>query len=478
MGTLKKLGIDSLVYGLGGGLSKGIVFIMLPIYTRFFSPSDFGNIEIINIITVLLNIILVFGMDSTQSYYFFKYKNLEKKRMLVSSIIQFKLSVGLAILIIATLLSPLFNALFFDGSLSWNYFAIAFSGSFFFQIFSQGLDLMRLLFKPWHYVSFSFFQTITSITIILIFVMFFDMGIRGYFAGHLFSSMIAGVVIWHFLREYIELKISFVKLWPELTKFSTPILLSNFVFYFMSSTDRWFISYYNGNDALGLFSVGVQFSLISTLVFESFRKAWWPVAMEALHSGSNKDIFQSISRLYSAFGVCFTVILSYFSPFIVRVMTTSAFHEAWCFVGVLALQSLFYSFYLMASLGIFKMEKTSINFYIMAGATVIGVSLNWLFVPSYGSIGAASASAITYFIWIIITVIISEKLWYVGFPLKIILFQIIIGLSFLLYYYFLGNTTPLYSLLLLFLTILLILIITLTKKEILFIKSIVANFTK
>ena len=46
----KKLLSDSAVYGLGAIFIKSIAFFTLPIYTRIFTPEEFGTIEIFAII--------------------------------------------------------------------------------------------------------------------------------------------------------------------------------------------------------------------------------------------------------------------------------------------------------------------------------------------------------------------------------------------------------------------------------------------
>jgi len=73
---LKQLGKDSLIYGIGGVLAKGIGFFLLPVYTRIFTPADYGTIEMLTVLNSFLGSILVMGMDSAQSFYFFEQKHL------------------------------------------------------------------------------------------------------------------------------------------------------------------------------------------------------------------------------------------------------------------------------------------------------------------------------------------------------------------------------------------------------------------
>jgi len=113
----RQLWKDSVDYGLGGILAKSIAFFTLPIYTRIFTPSDYGTIEMLTVISGFLGSILVAGMDSAQSMYFFKYKEegKEAQASIVSPILQWKLIFGSFIVLLSTLLAPVFNLVFFDG---------------------------------------------------------------------------------------------------------------------------------------------------------------------------------------------------------------------------------------------------------------------------------------------------------------------------------------------------------------------------
>jgi O-antigen/teichoic acid export membrane protein len=104
-----------------------------------------------------------------------------------------------------------------------------------------------------------------------------------------------------------------------------------------------------------------------------------------------------------------------------------AFHAAWPIVGVLAWQSLFYGFYLVASAGIWKAERTTLSMFIMLGAALLNLGLNALLVPSLGGLGAAVATALSFLAWIIAALAISERLWPVGFPLPVLAGQIALG---------------------------------------------------
>jgi O-antigen/teichoic acid export membrane protein len=419
MSRLKQLGKDSLIYGIGGVFAKGVSFFLLPIYTRIFTPADYGTIEMLAVISSFLAAILGMGMDSAQSMYFFKHKEEGQavRAKIVSSILQWRLIWGSAVVTIATLLAPLLNAAFFNGKLSWEYFAIAFVGTLFAQIMSQSAEVMRLLYRPWGYIGITLSQSLLSAALILTAVLVFGQGILGFFLGTAMASIAVAAFGWFRIREYITFKRLHIVWWPQLARFGAPLVPAELAMYFMNTADRWFVQYYHGEEALGIFAVGAKFALLMALAVETFRKAWWPIAMDAMHSEDGPETFRLIARLYMGLGTAAVVILTMLSPWLVRWLTAPAFHDAWPIVGILAWQALFYGFFLIASAGIWKAEKTYLNLYLMGGAAIVGLGLNWLFVPPYGARGAALATAMTFCLWTFASLAASEKLWRVDYPL-------------------------------------------------------------
>lgn len=429
MNRLKRLVKDSGTYGLGAILAKGISFFMLPVYTHVFTPADYGSIEMLSVIASFLAAILTLGMDSAQSFYFFKQKDKGRAEQskLVTAVLQWRLTWGIAIVGIATLMAPLLNQLFFEGNLGWEYFAIAFTGTLLAQIMSQSVEIFRLLYRPWPYVLINLAQTTIAAGLILTFVIALNQGILGYFVGTLLASAITACLGWYLVREYLEFDRLHSEWWMRLLRFGLPLLPASLAMYVMSTTDRWFIRHYQGEIALGIYAVGAKFALIMALAIETFRKAWWPIAMDAMHSDDGPETFRMIARMFMGGGVAAVVYLSFLSPWLLWWLVAPAFREAWKIVGVLAWQSLFYGFYLIASAGIWKAEKTNYSLYIMAGAAGVNVALNWWLVPAYGGMGAAIATALSYLFLVGTSMVVSERLWKVDFEAGVMLAQIALG---------------------------------------------------
>ena len=427
----KQIGRDSLIYGIGGVLAKGIGFFLLPVYTRIFTPAEFGTMQMLVVLNSFLGSLLVMGMDTAQSFYFFEQKKQGQRAQarVVTSILQWRITWGSGIVLFAPLISPLLNRYLFDGQLSWEYFAIAFVGALFAQLMSQSVEVYRLLYRPWSYISITLGQGLCSAGIAIILIIGLGFGILGFFIGILSGSILAAMFGWWRIRNYLDFSGWHRQWWPRLIRFGAPLVPAALAMYVLTTSDRWFINHFNGQEALGLYAVGAMFAMLIGTAVTTFRKAWWPVAMDALQSEDGPALFRTIGRLYLGVGAAGIVFLTALSPLLVRCFTASAFHAAYPVVGVLAWYSLFYGFQLIAAGGIWKKEKTSWVPILMGTAALLNIALDAWLVPKHGAMGAALATSISFAIWNILTIIICERLWRVKYAYGILALQIIIGAS-------------------------------------------------
>ena len=148
-----------------------------------------------------------------------------------------------------------------------------------------------------------------------------------------------------------------------------------------------------------------------------------------------------IARIYMGFASAGVVILTITAPWLLKLLTSAEFHDAWPIVGILSWQSVLYGFFMIVSAGIWKSEKTYLNMYLMVGASFVGLLLNWCFVPNYGAMGAAVATVITHLFWIITTMIVSEMLWKVQFPFFVLAVQISMSMLFVNWFLHYGFNT-------------------------------------
>ena len=73
------------VYGIANLLDRIISFIMIPVYTRFLTPSDYGILELLYITSSVLSIFIGVGIESAVGRFYFDYKEQKDRNMVIST---------------------------------------------------------------------------------------------------------------------------------------------------------------------------------------------------------------------------------------------------------------------------------------------------------------------------------------------------------------------------------------------------------
>lgn len=465
---------DIIVYGIATIIIKSVNFFLLPIYTRIFSPNEYGLLEILSIASFFLSEIMVLGSDAAQSFYFSKYKKLgfffQKK--LIATILYFKIFWGLIVIILAMLFLLIVNIFF---KLELFLYLLSFINIFIFQILTVGLQIFRNNYQSLKYIFISLLQVILTTFFTLIFVVFFKLGVEGALYSLFLSNLISCLICWFLNKKYIQsFSINFQWL-SKIIRFGLPLLPVGLVLYFITFSDRWLINYYFGSFSLGIYAVAIKIAFIVLLFTESFRLSWNPYAMDGMLQ-NNKKLFKNVARIYFGFGMIFVVMLNSMSSWLLSILTTEIYYSANLFVGFLAISNVLFSFTQVVCVGILKKEKTIKLTYSYVASLLSLVCIQYLFIKIFGVVGIPIATSINYTILIFILIFFSEKLWPVGFSIYRLLLQIFFGFSFVILFAFTNISSSLfYTVTLTVITVLMLLIVTVNKEDIIKLKFLFNN---
>ena len=61
---------DSIIYTIPAILSKGISFLLVPLYTRVLSPGDYGSLELFLIFASIINLTIAFEVTQGVARFF------------------------------------------------------------------------------------------------------------------------------------------------------------------------------------------------------------------------------------------------------------------------------------------------------------------------------------------------------------------------------------------------------------------------
>ncbi|OGT09879.1 MAG: hypothetical protein A2X77_04740 [Gammaproteobacteria bacterium GWE2_42_36] len=400
-----------MVYGLGAITAKAIPFLLIPLFTRIFSPQDYGYISMYSTVSNILAIFMTAGLDGAQSFFFMEAKNkkncpIEK---VTTSIFQLRMILGLIVSIICAIFSPLIVRLFFNQIMPFQYILLVICTTFFSSMISQSIEVFRLIYQPWRYILISFLQSSLGPVISIGLIIEFHWYLTGYFAGFAIASIIVTFYGWLATRKYRYWYTLETDLWRPFLQFGAVFIPSGLLIWILSGADRWFVLRILGAKNLGIYAVGAQISTLIALAVTIFRQAWWPVAMDAIHHDDGPEFFRKIALWYVGLGSLGAVLITFLSPYLIRLLAPSAYYSGWRVVGPMAWSSIFYGFYLIGGMGIFKSRKTYLNFFIDIISVTVNITLNLILIPLMGIMGAAIATALSIGISNLITMNISNR---------------------------------------------------------------------
>lgn len=435
---LKSLGKDSIVYGIGAIASRAVGFFTLPIYTRIFAPVDYGTIELLALVGNFLAIFVAMGTGSSLTFYFYS-KEVKSKAQVVTATLQWYLIWGTGIVALAISTSPILNSVFFKNELTWKMFAVAFVGVLLGQINGLIVDVFRLIYRPWSYLSVSLGSSLLSVAASLIFVVWLNWGITGIFVGSTTGSLMGVFIGWFGVRNYINWKRGHWDFWPKLLRFGVPLVPGSISAYFLRASDRWLINYYLSRHDLGLYSLGARFAFLIRQMVDAFMKAFLPFSMDLLNSDDKAEIdrwFEVIFRYYGGIALGLIIVVTGLSPYIVQVLAPAEYYEAVKIIGVLSMTGVFFGGTYFSSLGCWKVEKTHLYSLSEFISFIVNLVLNVLLIPTYGIMGASIASASAMFTLVGVSFYLSQKHWRIAFNLPLAFTQTLMCVCALLAFHF------------------------------------------
>lgn len=397
-GYLRRLATTGAAYTAASILSKVIAVALLPLYTRYLSPEDYGAAEILFSAVVVASIVIRFGL--IEAILRFYYKDDEDPDAVVASTFAglFWLSTAGALLALP-LAGPLSELLLPDqsalGQSAPDLVRIAIAGLWVLTLWEFLLTLFRLEERARAFFVTTILNVLAAIALTVILVVGLDEGARGLLLGS-YATGAAFVVILAAL-QWRRLSLRFDRhLLRRLFRFGLPTMPAEVSLYLLNFIDRLIIVRTLGLAEAGLYSLAVKFAQAVNVLVRGFQLAWPPLAYSIRDDEEARRFYATVVTLFVA-GCAFVVTgMWLFSRWIVRALADPKFFEAYEPIGLITVGVTLYALYQVLIVILGRTGRTEFNFPAAIGALVANVALNLLLVPPLGIVGAGLALALSY----------------------------------------------------------------------------------
>jgi O-antigen/teichoic acid export membrane protein len=389
---IKQLASESLIYGISGTIASSIGIFLIPIYTRIFSPSDYGIIALITTLTGLFSIFIVLGLDNSSARWFYDFDKVQDQKYTISSWFWCQLSVSCIIAMGLFLLAPQISIFLLkskDHAILIRIAALTSPFGTFSKVLGNWLRYQR---RAWTTSIFSTVNSLGTIGIIVLFVVVYRWGLIGIYSARLIAAAITALVAVAILRTWITPVCFSWKRLREMLGFGLPLVPAAIAAWITISSDRFILQMFHNTAEVGLYSIAAMIASGVALVTGAFQMAWGPFAFSIYREKDSINVYSKVFSLYFVLFCLFGTIVSLFAPLLLRILTTPEYFSAASCVSFLVFSYIAIGTTYIVSIGSGIVKKSKpIAMSIFIGA-VVNIAFNFLLIPYLGKDGAAVSS--------------------------------------------------------------------------------------
>lgn len=398
----KKLLSNSIIFTIGNFGSKLLLVILVPIYTFYLTPAEFG---VIDLLTTTANLLLpIVTLNIFEAILRFSMEKDESKASVLMNSLMIQVFLFFIFLCISLLLST-FKSI--NSSQMMFLFLI---------IITQGVQLSLAQFargigKIKIYAVSGILLTLVTGIANIIFVVVLKEGIAGYLLSIVLGNVLSAIFLGLAIKVWTYLKMSYIdkSLLKKMVIFSVPLIPNTIMWWAMNALSRYFVLYFLGTAANGILAVANKIPSVVSLVNSVFFQAWQMSAIEEYDSESKSKFYSEVFKYFSIVMFVFSSgFLFILKPLLLNVLS-SEYATAWQFVPFMLISVVYSSF--ASFLGtnyIAAKQTTGVFSSSIIGALVCTIS-NLVLIPLIGLNGVGLGSMLGFFIMFVIRVYDTQK---------------------------------------------------------------------
>ena len=407
---LRRLASQTVVYGLGDAVTRVAALLLLPIYTRFLSPADYGRLAVITLFTTILALLLEFGQRTAFFRFYFDSDSLEARRRLTGTVFIFLLLAAVAIsLPLILFFDRIARPLIQDTSLV-PLVRIALIGAIFDVGSTVPFAIFRAKQQAVQYASLSLARFLVGVMLSITAIVVLRWGVIGLVYANLLTSALFFLICLTLTMRDIEWTMEFGLL-KQLLRFGLPLVPASFAYWALNFSDRFFLQKYSDLTQVGLYSISYSIAGVLHMMMGWFNTAYAPYCYSIAKEPDARAVYARMTVYSITFLTLVGLGLSLFAREALTVLTPPTYHGAARIVPFVVLAYLFFELYYILSFAFDLTKKTAYAPFIIGAGAVINLVLNLILIPPLGMFGAAIATLLSYMLLPIIEYPIIRRLY-------------------------------------------------------------------
>lgn len=401
---------DIFIYAIGNLGSKLITFLLVPLYTYFIAPDDFGYYDIALNISFLGIGVLSFQLRDGVFRFLLDNEDDRIRKDIISFTCRFLLRSTLVAFAIGLVCLFFFEIRF----LPW---IVALTVVFmFYEIYIQ---VIRGLGRNVYFVYIGILTSFLTAALSCLFIIWLECGVLGIFYANILSRLLSMLVIeckLRILKKYFRYDFSDSQINREIIKYSLPLLPNALCWWILGSSNRLFIDHYLGLGANGIYAVAMKFASILETFSLIIYQAWQETAIKQYESQDRNRFFSSVLYAQMYIFSAFVILAVFMIKWNYGWLVDEDFQESAQYLFPLGISVIFFSLTSFFDMGYQCSKETARNLPGVLFATGVNLLFNFLLVQHWAIWGIVVSSILTYLFLFLYRMVDSRRFFRVKVP--------------------------------------------------------------
>lgn len=396
-------------YGLGSILPRVISFFLIPLYTHYLVPDDYGIVELCASIGLVTMTLMRFGVPGSVSRFYFDHKdNPEDLKDYVTTVHRFLIAGSIVVAILVGLVFYFFGEHITPGLLFYPFIVLVLINN----TFSANSDLQRRLLqsaeKSRYTIYLNLFNSLIGIVAAIVFVVGFKLGAVGILLSQLITTAIFFVQAQLYLRPYTNgtFKTSMLKTSLKYGVNTLPHLLFVLLAPLISKV---ILLQSNSMAALGIYSLAYRFTQPLQILYTAFNQAFNPIYFSLRKENTEPVKIQKYFRIIWLVSSILLILSIFILPPLIPLITPPRFHTSADLVSILATSFIWQIIYFLTVIDFYYLKKTKYIPLITLGGLIANILITITFVHLLGAEALAWAQVGGCVVWAFMSKYLASK---------------------------------------------------------------------
>lgn len=394
-GYFGQLASESVVYGLSSVLSKMAYILLVPIYTRVFSPAEYGAMSLVVTVMAAASVMVVLALDNSAHRWFYESDDAADRKATIASWAWCQVGVALLFAVAISAGAERIGEALVGTRAAGGYVRLAAWALPLSAMSMVCTNWLRMQRRAWGTLLFNLATVASSLLLTVALVVGMGQGIAGVFQAQLLTAAWTTVVAVAVMRDWLHPAHFRRGRLAEMLRYALPLIPAALSFWVVNAIDRLFVQRYSTTADVGVYQVGYAVASCVALGTQAFQQAWGPFSMSIHREADARKFYADALLVYLWLTCLASTVVGVLAPEILRVFAGPAYAGASRVVALLAFGYVMIGLTYIAGLGPSLARRTSPVGIAITAAAGLNIALNLVLTPRLGKEGAALSTLLS-----------------------------------------------------------------------------------